>query len=75
MQNFQNFKLGRHYTWMTGELEMKISQMQPLRKKHKLLPHMKIIACQVCERIFITMNEVKETYSRPVNYFQRWQVP
>ena len=55
------------------------SQMQPLSeksfkigvKKHKLLPHMKSIACQVCERIFITMNEVKETYSRPVNYFQR----
>ena len=33
--------------------------MKPLLEKHNVLRHMKIIACQVYEKIFKTIDEVK----------------
>ena len=45
---------------MTEEFELEAVNTTIVRKKHTLLPHMKIIACQVCESIFKTVDELKK---------------
>ena len=45
---------------MTEELEIEAVKFNHRQKKLKLLPRLKIISCQVCEKIFNTNNEVKK---------------
>ena len=45
---------------MTEELEIEAVKFNHRQKKLKLLPRLKIISCQVCEKIFNTNNEVNK---------------
>ena len=45
---------------MTEELKIEAVKFNHRQKKLKLLPRLKSISCQVCEKIFNTNNEVKK---------------
>ena len=63
---FSDIENWQPITWTTEKIKLKKSNatidrkaFKVLDKNNKLLPHMKIIAFQVCERIFKTTNYEK----------------
>ena len=64
--NFSEVEIRYTFTWMTELLEMEAVKCNYGQKKHKLLPHLKIIAGPVCGRIAPRFNGfLAISYLRP----------